>query len=257
MKLNQDVIGPASGLPTLLVHGLFGQGRNLGALARRLADNRPVITVDLRNHGDSPHSEDHGYADLADDLAGVIEAAGGKANLVGHSMGGKAAMVLAQTRPQLIRKLAVLDIAPIAYDHSQTGLIEAMQALDLDGLDRRSEADRRLAAVIDDPGLRAFLLQSLDLKARPARWRLNLPVLHRAMDQITGWPEDLPKGRFTGPALFLAGQNSDYVGAAGEAAIRNWFPQGRIVRLKGAGHWLHADAPEATARTLAAFLSEG
>lgn len=257
MKLNQDVIGPASGLPTLLVHGLFGQGRNLGALARRLADNRPVITVDLRNHGDSPHSEDHGYGDLADDLAGVIEAAGGKADLVGHSMGGKAAMVLAQTRPQLIRKLAVLDIAPIAYDHSQTGLIEAMQALDLDGLDRRSEADRRLAAVIDDPGLRAFLLQSLDLKARPARWRLNLPVLHRAMDQITGWPEDLPKGRFTGPALFLAGQNSDYVGAAGEAAIRNWFPQGRIVRLKGAGHWLHADAPEATARTLAAFLSEG
>lgn len=254
MKLQHDITGSDTGLPVLLVHGLFGQGRNLGAIARRLADTRRVVTVDLRNHGDSPHRDDNSYAALAGDLAELIEDLGGKVDLAGHSMGGKASMVLAQTRPELLRKLAVLDIAPIAYAHSQNHLIEAMQAMDLTGLDRRSTANHRLAERIEAPGLRAFLLQSLDLKTDPARWRLNLPVLHEQMCDLTGWPDDIPQQEFDGPALFVAGAESDYVDPAGEAAIRAYFPQGRIIRLKGAGHWLHADAPQAVADTLIAFF---
>lgn len=257
MMLNQTVTGRDQGLPILLVHGLYGQGRNLGAVARRLAENRRVVTVDQRNHGDSPNMERHDYPAMAADLAEVIEANGGRADLAGHSMGGKAAMALALTRPELVRKLVVMDIAPIAYQHDQSRYVEAMEAIDLRGIDRRSEADRRLAEHVRDSRLRAFLLQSLDLKSDPAAWKLNLPALRREMGKITGWPEDLPRGSFDGPALFINGAQSDYVTEAGEAAIRAYFPQARLVVLKDAGHWLHADQPEALAETLAVFLGEG
>lgn len=257
MKLNHTITGTDDGLPILLVHGLFGQGRNLGAIARRLGERRRVIVVDQRNHGDSPHDPDHSYEGMAGDLAEVIADFGGKVDLVGHSMGGKAAMVLALTQPELLRKLVVMDIAPVSYGHSQNHLIDAMEAVDLIGLDRRSEADRRLAELLHAPGLRAFLLQSLDLKSQPARWRMNLQVLRDWMDRTTGWPEGLPTTTFTGPALFMAGADSDYVDAAGETAIRNYFPQARLVRIKNAGHWMHADAPEAVAETLAVFLGDG
>lgn len=257
MKLNRTTFGTDDGIPVLLVHGLFGQGRNLGAIARRLSARRRVITVDQRNHGDSPHSSQHSYDDMAGDLAEIIAEFGGKVDLVGHSMGGKAAMLLALRSPELLRKLVVMDIAPIAYDHDQNRYIDAMQALDLNELSQRSKADQRLAAAIPDAGVRAFLLQSLDLKASPPAWRLNLPALREAMPDIVGWPGDLPQGSFAGPALFLAGATSDYVSADGEAAMRASFPQARLVRIKNAGHWLHADAPEATAETLAAFLAQG
>ncbi|WP_265500473.1 alpha/beta fold hydrolase [Paracoccus beibuensis] len=257
MKLHHVISGPSDGLPVLLVHGLFGQGRNLGAQARRLAETRPVVTVDLRNHGESPHDADAGYAALAGDLAGLIADLGGRVDLVGHSMGGKAAMVLALTQPALVRRLVVMDIAPLAYHHDQTPHIDAMEGLDLTGITRRSQADQALAQRVNDPGVRAFLLQSLDLKESPPVWRLSLPALRQQMPQIVGWPDDLPRGTFTGKAMALRGARSDYVGDAGEAALRQFFPQVRVVTLKDAGHWLHADAPEAVAETLAAFLGDG
>ncbi|WP_207099797.1 alpha/beta fold hydrolase [Paracoccus shandongensis] len=257
MKLNHATFGDGGGLPVLLVHGLFGQGRNLGALARRLAEGRRVVTVDMRNHGDSFHDPDHGYPALAGDLADAIADLGGQADLVGHSMGGKAAMALALTRPGMVRKLAVLDIAPVAYGHSQTALIDAMEGLDLSAIDRRSVADAALAERIEDAGVRAFLLQSLDLKAQPKAWRLNLAALRDQMDRLVGWPADLPRASFDGPVLEVAGERSDYVTAEGQQALRDHFPQARIVRVKGAGHWLHADAPEAVAQILVSFLGEG
>ena len=257
MNLNHSITGTDEGLPVLLVHGLFGQGRNLGALARRLAERRRVVAVDMRNHGDSFHDPDHGYPALAGDLAKVIADLGGRADLVGHSMGGKAAMVLALTHPGMVRKLAVLDIAPLAYGHSQNHLIEAMASLDLSAIDRRSAADAALAGRIEDSGVRAFLLQSLDLKADPKAWRLNLPVLRDQMDRLVGWPDDLPRAAFHGPVLEIAGERSDYVTDTGQAALREYFPQARIVRVKGAGHWLHADAPETVAEILVSFLGRG
>src|SRR5690606_15612333 len=144
--------------------------RNWGVIARRLSQDRLVIAVDQRNHGDSYWDPAHGYADMAADLAHVIAEYGGQADVLGHSMGGKAAMQLALTDGACVRRLIVADIAPVAYGHSQNHLVRAMKELDLSGLDLRSEADRRLSAAVADPGVRAFLLQSLDLKSDPPRW---------------------------------------------------------------------------------------
>ena len=256
MILNTIISGTDHGLPpVLLAHGLFGSAKNLGGLARRLEGGRKVISVDMRNHGDSPHDPDHSYAALAGDLARVIGAHGGRADVAGHSMGGKAAMALALLHPGMVRRLVVLDIAPYAYAHSQQEYIDAMQGLDLSGLGLRSEADRRLAQAVDDPGVRAFLLQSLDLKSDPPRWKLNLPVLSDQMDQVTGWPADLPKAAFGGPALFLAGGESDYAATGGPAeAIRDWFPQAELRYLPGCGHWIHAEEPKRVADAVAGFL---
>nr|WP_156429036.1 alpha/beta fold hydrolase [Paracoccus aminovorans] len=255
MMLNMIETGVDSSLPpVLLAHGLFGSGRNLGGLARRLAETRRVISVDMRNHGDSFHDPDHSYPALAQDLARVIEASGGKADVLGHSMGGKAAMTLALTRPERVRRLVVMDIAPFAYGHSQTDLVDAMQAVDLTGLRLRSDADARLAAHVSDPGVRAFLLQSLDLKADPPRWKFNLDALRDQMPLLVGWPEIAPGG-FDGPALFLAGAESDYCRAPQAEAIRRHFPQAEIRVIAGAGHWLHADRPAEVAAAVEAFLA--
>lgn len=254
MMLNLTVTGPETDLPpVLMAHGLFGSGKNLGGLARRLAETRRVILIDMRNHGDSPQGPDHAYPALAGDLAEVIDAHGGRADVLGHSMGGKAAMMLALNHPDHVRKLAVLDIAPFAYAHNQSPLIDAMESVALTGLRLRSEADARLAARVGEPGVRAFLLQSLDLKSDPPRWKFNLPVLRDQMPLLVGWP-DAPKGSFTGPALFLAGAESEYCRAPQLEAIRAYFPQPEIRILAGAGHWLHADRPQDVADRIAAFF---
>ncbi|MBW6506532.1 MAG: alpha/beta fold hydrolase [Rhodobacteraceae bacterium] len=239
--------------PLVIVHGLFGSARNWGVIARRLAEDRQVIAVDMRNHGDSKWDAAHGYADLAADLATVIAAQGGRADVLGHSMGGKAAMQLALSAPERVRRLVVADIAPVAYGHTQRHLIEAMQALDLEGLGLRSEADRRLALAVPDPGVRAFLLQSLDLKAAPARWKLNLAALGAEMERIVGWP-DTP-GRFAGPTLFIKGALSDYIRPEHRTAILAQFPAAQFAEIEGAGHWLHADAPRVFEEVVRGFLS--
>jgi pimeloyl-ACP methyl ester carboxylesterase len=242
--------------PLLIVHGLFGSARNWGAIARRLADRRMVLAVDMRNHGSSFHSTDHGYAAMADDLARVIAAEGGPLDVLGHSMGGKAAMQLALTAGDLVGRLVVADIAPVAYGHDQTGHVRAMQALDLTGITTRTEADRRLARTTPDPALRAFFLQSLDLKAEGGpRWRLNLEVLADRMSEIVGWPGT--PGRFDRPALFLSGAESRYVLPEHRAAILARFPSARFARIPGAGHWLHAEKPREFAETVAVFLAAG
>ncbi len=241
-----------SGTPLLIVHGLFGSARNWGAIARRLAESRPVLAVDMRNHAGSPWSDSHGYDDMAADLAEVIAAEGGPVDVMGHSMGGKAAMVLGLTRPALVRRLVVADIAPVAYGHSQTPLIAAMRALDLARLDSRTEADRRLAETVNDRAVRAFLLQSLDLRAQPPRWLLNLDVLEAEMARIIGWPD--VDGSFDGLVLFLSGGESDYVRPEHRTHIRALFPKARFARIPGAGHWLHAEKPREFAETLRSFL---
>lgn len=238
--------------PLLIVHGLFGSARNWNAIAARLADGREVIAVDLRNHGASPWAPTHGYPDMAGDLAEVIGALGGRADVLGHSMGGKAAMWLALSEGALVDRLIVADIAPVAYAHDNAQHIRALQALDLAGLNGRAEADRRLAALVPDAALRAFFLQSLDLKADPPRWRLNLEVLEAEMPKIVGWPGIV--AQFPGRTLFLSGAQSDYIRPEHRATILALFPAARFVRIPGAGHWLHADAPRAFEETVRVFL---
>ena len=239
--------------PALLIaHGLFGSARNWGVVARRLAVGRDVATVDMRNHGTSPRAASQSYPDMAADLAEVIQGTGKPMDVLGHSMGGKAAMHLALTHGALVRRLVVADIAPVAYGHDQSLHIHAMRSLDLAGLTTRGEADRRLQAAIPDPGLRAFFLQSLDLKTDPPAWRLNLDVLEAEMPRIVGWPGT--QGRFDGPTLFLTGSESRYVLPEHRETIRALFPAARFAKLLGAGHWLHADKPREFEDTVRAFL---
>ncbi len=244
---------PTQAPPLVIAHGLFGSARNWGVIARRLAAGRHVVAVDMRNHGTSPRQASQGYPDMAADLAEVIGALGGRADLLGHSMGGKAAMQLALTEGHLIRRLVVADIAPVAYGHDQSRHIQAMRGLDLSGLTSRGEADRRLAALVQDTALRAFFLQSLDLKAPggPA-WRINLDVLEAELPKIVGWPGT--GGEFAGPALFLTGELSPYVLPEYRPTILALFPKARFARLRGAGHWLHAERPREFEETVDLFL---
>lgn len=244
--------GPETGRPLLIVHGLFGSARNWGVLAKRLSTDRPVLTVDMRNHGESFRAEANGYEDMAADLAQVIEENGGEADVLGHSMGGKSAMVLALTRPELLCNLIVADIAPVAYAHTQLHLVQAMKELDIEGLKKRSEADASLRERVPDNTTRAFLLQSLDLKAQPPRWRLNLDVLAEEMDKILGWPGT--EGVFEGRTLFLSGGESDYVLPEYRRIIKQLFPLARFVKIPGTGHWLHAEKPREFESTVAVWL---
>ena len=245
--------GSPTGLPALLiVHGLFGSGRNWGAIAKRLGQTRAVHAVDMRNHAGSPWADSHGYDDLAADLAAVIDRIGGPVDVLGHSMGGKAAMVLALTRPALVNRLLVADIAPVAYAHSQNHLIAAMRALDLANVTTRGDADAALRAAVPDDPTRAFLLQSLELRDGPVRWLLNLDVLEREMGRITGWPD--VTGQYDGPALFLSGGRSDYVQPQHRAPIKALFPNARFAKLPDAGHWLHAESPRAFIDTALAWF---
>lgn len=247
---------PAAGAPeapTLVIaHGLYGSGRNWGVIARRLADRRDVVAVDMRNHGDSPRFPTQSYPEMAVDLAEVIESLGAPVDLLGHSMGGKSAMQLALTRPDLIRRLVVADIAPVPYTHDQARNAQAMSALDLSRITSRAQADAALAARIDDPALRAFFLQSLDLRQHPPRWKLNLAVLEAEMPKIVGWPGT--QGSFPNPALFLTGAESHYVRPEHREVIRALFPKARFAKIPGAGHWLHAEKPREFEETVRVFL---
>jgi esterase len=237
--------------PLVIVHGLFGSGRNWGVIGKRLSDRGPVILPDLRNHGGSPWTDSHSYPDLAGDLADLIRSlpGGGPVDLVGHSMGGKAAMWLAMTDPGLVRRLAVMDIAPVSYGHSQQPQIDAMRRVDLASVRDRADALTMMQA--DSPGIGSFLLQNLDLAAR--RWRLNLATLEREMPLITGFPDPAGLG-WPGPTLFLLGAGSTYVRSGHRPLIRSLFPAARIASIREAGHWLHADRPREVEASLRAWF---
>ncbi len=251
--LNIIVAGDATDQPPLLiVHGLFGSARNWGVLQKRLAVGRQVLAVDLRNHGDSFHSDDNSYAALANDLAEVISTHGGVADVLGHSMGGKAAMVLALTQPALVRRLIVADIAPVAYAHTQMHNLDAMRNVNLTGVTRRAEVDKQLQSSVAEAPLRAFFLQSLALGVDGARWKLNLDALANAMPQILGFPEI--EGQFEGQTLFVHGGASDYVADAHHGLIRSFFPKVEFEAIAGAGHWLHAEKPREFQMAVESFL---
>ncbi|CUH39775.1 Esterase YbfF [Jannaschia seosinensis] len=238
---------PTNAPPLLIAHGLFGSARNWRVIATRLADAREVVAVDMRNHGASPWHDTHSYHDLAADLAEVI---GDRPHdVLGHSMGGKAAMVLALTRPEAVRRLVVADIAPVTYGHSQAHLIDAMRGVDFATVSRRSDAAAQLSQV-PDGGTRSFLLQSVD--ANEGRWMLNLDVLEREMSKIVGFPE--VDGTFERPALFLSGGESDYVRSEHRDRVRELFPAARFAKIPGANHWLHAEKPREFEAAVRVFL---
>ncbi|MEK9840406.1 MAG: alpha/beta fold hydrolase [Paracoccaceae bacterium] len=237
--LNYMTFGDEKSPPVMIVHGLYGSGRNWGVIAKRLSDQFFVITVDLRNHGDSPWLDTHNYHVMADDLVEVINSLNIKPNIIGHSMGGKAAMVLALKRPNLVRNLIIADIAPVKYEHDQSQFIEAMQKVDLSKVEKRSDATLALSKFVEDKSLQNFFTQSLDIKAK--RWKLNLKVLRSEMSEILSFPKI--ESEFSGHSLFLKGEKSDYIKLEHRKLIKTLFTKARFATFKEAGHWLHAEKP--------------
>lgn len=243
--------------PLVIAHGLFGQGRNFGTLARGFVETRPVISVDMRNHGDSPWDNRMDYDAMAEDLADVIEReADGRASLLGHSMGGKAAMALALKYPTMLAGCVVADIAPVAYDHTYYREINAMRSLGLEGISRRSQADAILAAQVPVASMRAFLLQNLSVTPDGARWKPNLDAIADNIGKLTGWEEPEGAGSYDGPTLFVRGGDSGYVRKDQEMDIRYLFPRVQFETISGAGHWLHAEQPKKFFEIVDGFLRQ-
>ncbi len=254
MNLSFTVYG--DGPPLLILHGLFGSGRNWATIAKSLAPQRKILTVDLRNHGESPWNDEMNYSAMADDVLRLIEKENlEQPTLLGHSMGGKVAMVAAMTEPDAIGSLVVADIAPVSYGHSHDPYVEAMQSLDLSTVQRRGEADVALSVAIHDKGVRGFLLHNLVFEDEGPRWRLNLEAIASNMVSLTDFPIPPTEGGFSGPSMFIVGAKSDYVRPDHHAAIRQFFPASSILMIPDAGHWLHAEKPAEFIQTVTEFLA--
>ncbi len=247
-----NALQSGEGSPVVLLHGLFGAARNFGVIQRALSARFRVIALDMRNHGASPHGDDMGYATQAADVLETLDALStGPAAVIGHSMGGKAAMAAALTQPSAIGRLLVADIAPVAYQHGNTAIAAALQALPLTPALTRAEADAMLVEAVADPAVRAFLLQNRRFGAS-AGWRIGLDQIAAAVPDLEGWAP--LAGTYDGPALFVAGERSDYVRVEERPLIRTMFPRARFVTLKNAGHWVHADNPAGFLAVVEAFL---
>ena len=244
-----------SGQPLVVLHGLFGSGKNWQTHARRFASHFRVVTVDLRNHGDSFHTDEMNYPAMASDVEQLLQRLDiNKCYILGHSMGGKVAMTLALQNRDLFSAMIVADIAPVAYFHHYDDLIEPILALHLDLLESRAQADQLLRQNIPEDQLRAFLLQNLIREPDGWRWRVNWQVIQRDMEWLTGFI-DLPSDEVIEvPTLFLRGEKSDYVGDAEIEVIKRLFSKPSITTIEDAGHWLHAENPGAFSSAVIDFL---
>ncbi|WP_107851711.1 alpha/beta fold hydrolase [Oceanimonas marisflavi] len=250
MQLNYRRQG--QGMPVMLVHGLFGSLDNLNGLNRALSEYFDVITVDLRNHGQSPRSDIMSYAAMAEDLLELSERLQlDQPAMVGHSMGGKAVMMAAGLAPDSVRGLVVADMAPVAYQEARHQEVFAgLQAVIDAGSQNRREAEAVLAEHVAIAGVRQFLLKSF--VAGEANWRFNVAALKNAYHNIMGWP-GLP-APFEGPVLFIKGSESDYLLPEHQPEVQAQFPHARARVIQNAGHWLHAEKPQAFNRLVQDFL---
>ena len=254
LLLNYNDLNEASSFrPVLIVHGLFGSSQNWQTFAKMLIQyNFRVITVDLRNHGNSFHHDVHNYEEMASDLTSVIEKLGAPVDIIGHSMGGKSAMLLSCLHPSYVNKLVVLDIAPVKYTHSQLDKVLALLNVDLSSFTKRSDVDRMLSRDIPDKRERSFLMLNLDRKDGALKWKINLNALKRCMPEIMDFPQKSLK--FTKPSLFVSGSNSSYIKKEYLRHIKNIFPNYRLEVIRNSGHWIHADNPEDLFFTLRDFF---
>lgn len=250
------VLEVGSGEPLVILHGVFGSGDNWMSIARRLEQRWKVYLPDQRNHGKSFRSEEFGYDLLAGDLLEWMDTRGLEAiHLLGHSMGGKAAMRFAAIAPHRLKSLVVVDIARRAYRlDTHRSMLEAMKALDLAACTTRSDLDRALQPSVPEEGTRLFILKNIERDSTGAfRWRIALDPLLRSLDAIgTSLAEHAP---IQVPCLVIRGRESGYVSDADFEQIARCFPQSRLVTIEGAGHWVHADRPNELTDALIEFWS--
>jgi pimeloyl-ACP methyl ester carboxylesterase len=243
------------GSPLVILHGLFGQSDNWTTLARAWSNHHQVIAIDQRNHGQSPHEDAFSYELMAEDLAETLDALNiASVNLLGHSMGGKTAMFFAQQHPQRISKLIVADIAPRAYAPHHGEIIAELKTLPLTELKDRNSADVELAKGIPDFGTRQFLLKNLYRNdAGTFSWRFNLEAISAQISEVG---KALPDEQVHLPALFVRGSKSNYISDEDQAEIAQQFSNATFATIPNAGHWLHAEQPEAFSRVVLDFLQQ-
>ncbi len=255
MSLHTTDLGDR-GSRIVFCHGLFGQGRNWTQIGKALADDHRVTLVDMPHHGRSPWPEGFDYLDVGDQVAELLTA-DDPVTLVGHSMGGKAAMVAALRHPERVARLCVVDVSPVDYAHAGEfrDYIDAMLAMDLAALGSRADAEAALAPAVPNPTVRSFLLQNLRREGDGWRWQANLDVLGRDLAELGGWPEEQLAGTapYDGPTLWIAGANSPYVTEEYVEPMERWFPRVRKVVVKEAGHWVHSEQPEVFVEVLRRF----
>lgn len=241
-----------SGPPLAILHGLFGSARNWASIARELAGAWHVYALDLRNHGDSPRLPEHTLDDLAGDLLSFLKKVGTPTVVMGHSMGGLAAMRAAMLEADLITALVIVDIAPRSYAPRHHREFAALR-LDLKECRSRQEVDSRMAEQISDPVVRQFLQMNLARnEADQFYWKIPIDTLEKA-SFIERFPEE---GRYEGPALFIAGGKSDYVLPEDAALIRARFPGSRLETISQAGHWPHFSHQVEFLRLVTGFLAD-
>jgi len=256
VALNLACESTGSGPPLVVLHGLFGSSGNWRGIARELAATHSVHCVDLRNHGASPWADSMGYIEMADDvLQLIITLRLDRPAVMGHSMGGKAAMALALRQPEAVSRLVVVDIAPVPYADTLTPFAEAMRSVDVVAAASRAEVQRRLQDSAPDPGVVPFLMQNLVVRNDHFDWRLNLLAISTAMPQLSSFPSELLGAHFAGPVRVIAGEKSDYVAQRNGAAFRPMFDDLEVDVVADAGHWVHADRPTAFLASLRRALS--
>ncbi|MCI0653144.1 MAG: alpha/beta fold hydrolase [Methylococcaceae bacterium] len=239
----------------LILHGLFGAGRNWTGMARKLAEHHRVLLPDLRNHGASGHSPDMDYPHLAADLLRLLDSRRiESAAVIGHSMGGKAAMWLALTEPARVSQLVAVDIAPVRYEHNFDLILSGMRNLPLAEIQSRRQAGEWLSKSIPESDLRQFLLQNLVFEKGRYRWRIDLEIFQRAIPALLDFPpiDHLPA--YPGEALFIGGSRSQDILAEYHETITRVCPNARIEMIRDAGHWVQVDQPEKFLRNVDTFL---
>ncbi|PKG50593.1 alpha/beta fold hydrolase [Olleya sp. 1-3] len=242
MVLHSNIIG--EGKPFVILHGFLGMSDNWKTLGNQFAEHFQVHLVDQRNHGRSFHDDAFYYEALAEDLKNYFDTHQIKdAILLGHSMGGKTAMLFATLYPELVSKLIIADISPRFYPIHHDAILDGLNSLDFDTLKSRGQAEKQLANYVTDAGTRMFLLKNLYwIEKGKLALRINLDVLTENVSEVG---EALPlHAKFDGDTLFLRGDKSEYIGNQDETLIKNHFPEAKIITIANAGHWLHAENPK-------------
>jgi esterase len=258
VALNLACESTGSGPPLVVLHGLFGSSGNWRGIARELAATHSVHCVDLRNHGASPWADSMDYIEMADDVLQLIAKLRlDRPAVIGHSMGGKTAMALALRHPQRVGRLIVVDVAPVSYADTLTPFADAMRNVNVIAAATRAEVQSRLRQAVPDPAVVPFLMQNLVMHNDHFDWRLNLLGISASMAQLCGFPSELLGSRFEGPVAVIAGEHSDYVTESAGAEFRPMFPRVTVEVVAGAGHWVHADRPDAFLACVRRALPEG
>ena len=242
MKLNYQEQG--EGYPVILIHGMFGSLSNLGNLARCLSSQFRVISVDLRNHGDSPHDPIFDMSSMAEDIVSLMNSLSlPTAFIVGHSLGGKVGMQLAINHSDRVNKLVVADISPVTYQPRNDPALNGLVALSETSIQSRNQAEELLADFINDSQTRAFLLKNLKRKD-DCGFVLKLNMRAVTENYGTTLVAAPSGGQFDNPCLFIKGETSAYIQEKHRPIIKEMFPNSQVNVISGAGHWLHAEKPK-------------